>query len=73
VCARFDRPNLAAPPPLGPRGFLWVDVTPAGFRDGRVVKVFHQDAVPLPNRMAHAIALEKLLGVRGDGSPPPIS
>jgi hypothetical protein len=73
VCARFNRPRLPAPPSLRLRRFLFVDVTPEHFRGGRVVKVFHEGAVPLPNRMAQVIALERLLGVGGDGTPPPIS
>ena len=73
ISARFTRPGIRGRQPLARSGFCWVDVTPRGTTDGRVVKVFHPDAVPLPNTLAQAMVLERALGVRGDGTPPPIS
>ena len=72
IAARFSRSRVRRPS-LDPRGCLWVDATPVGFTEGHVVKVFHADAVPLPNTMEQVVVLETLLGVRGNGTPPPIS
>ena len=73
IAERFSRPRVRRTESFDPSEGLWVDATPSGLERGHVVKVFHPDAVPLPKSMAQAITLERLLGVRGDGTPPPIS
>lgn len=73
IAARFSRPRISRRAPLAAPGFAWVDLTPRPIERGRVVKVLHPDAVPLPNTMAQVQALEHRLGVRGDGTPPPIA
>lgn len=73
VARRLSRSRIRRRHTLRVDGWLWVDVTPAGLEHGHVVKAFHPDAVPLPNTMAQVQVLERLLGVEGDGTPPPIS
>jgi len=73
ISARFGRADVHGRQALSPSGFRWVDVTPRGTTGGHVVKVIHPDAAPLPNTMAQTMVLERALGVRSDGTPPPIS
>lgn len=73
IARRLSRSRIDRRAPLPVRGFTWVDLTPQPVERGRVVKVLHPDAVPLPNTMAQVHALETRLGVRGDGTPPPIA
>ncbi len=70
---RFSRPHVPSRQALSWSRFRWIELTPRDCRRRRVVKVFHPDAAPLPNTMAQVRLLEALLGVRGDGTPPPIS
>ncbi|MFN7916877.1 MAG: YcaO-like family protein [Vicinamibacterales bacterium] len=70
---RFSRPHVGATHRLTSSRFRWLDLTPRTASHPRVVRVFHPDAAPLPNTMAQVRVLEGLLGVRGDGVPPPIA
>ncbi len=73
ITERFSRPAAPSRHALATARFRWLELTPRDSRRRRVVKVFHPDAMPLPNTMAQVRLLEALLGVRGDGTPPPIS
>lgn len=73
IAARFSRSRLDSSPRLRTDGYHWIDMTPRDMDRGRVVKVIHPDAAPLPNTLAQVRLLERLLRVRGDGNPPPIA
>ena len=73
IARRFSQRRVRTRHRLREAGFRWLDLTSRDASRRRVVKVFHPDAAPLPNTMAQAHVLEALLGVRGDGTPPPIS
>lgn len=73
IARRFSRPHVGASPRLPVSPYRWLDLTPRTAGHPHVVRVFHPDAAPLPNTMAQVRLLERLLGVRSDGVPPPIS
>lgn len=73
IARRLSQSRARAMPPLNPARFHWLDLTTRDASRRHVVKVVHPDAVPLPNTMAQVRLLERLLGVHGDGTPPPIS
>lgn len=70
---RWSTRRAGTPSTLTAARFHWLDLTTHDARRRHVVKVFHPNAVPLPNTLAQVRVLERLLGVRGDGTPPPIS
>ena len=73
IARRFSQRRARTRHRLREAGFRWLDLTSRDASRRRVVKVFHPDAAPLPNTMAQVHLLEALLGVRSDGTPPPIS
>lgn len=73
IAARFSQRRVRTRHLLSDSRFAWIDLTPRNARRTPVVKVLHPAAAPLPNTRAQVALLEHLLGVRGDGTPLPIS